>query len=500
MMAKKSFLIMGSNVLAALIGFVALTSMTRFVGQEYGSLMWAMSFVATFNAVYDLGFSTAHVKKISEGENLDSCISTFAFIKIGLTVLMIAAALAFLFIYTVILEKEIFSATLEVLILFILYWALCNISGIFISTYNAKREISKSEIIHLADPLIRAPMIIILAFWQMSAFHLSIAYVIGALAATSVGLFFMMRDGIKLGKPIFFRPYLKYAKPLIVITLVGAVLANLDKVILGFFWDDYQVGYYMASYKLIELVLTFGVAINVLLFPTFSEWHSQGKEKDIKPVSNEAQRFVSMIGMPITAFLVVFSYPAASLLFGSGYIEAGGTMMFLSLALYIMLIIGIFEQIILAYNRPERMVKVFLVRLVVNLILILVFVPTSFVGYPMLGLKASGAALAFLCAWLVYAVMIIFTSHEISGMWPNNKLWIHILAGLLTIATLYFVSLTITISNLFILIGLAILAEVLFFGLLAVFKEFKKDDLDLIISVLNPKDLLSYVRDEISKK
>ncbi|MDD3398172.1 MAG: oligosaccharide flippase family protein [Candidatus Methanomethylophilaceae archaeon] len=498
--AKKSFLIMASNILAAVIGFIALTSMTRFVGHEYGSLMWAMSFVATFNAISDLGFSAAHVKKVSEGQDLASCISTFAVVKMALTGLMILGSIGFLFLYTGVMGKEIFSSSLEVLLLFVLYWALCDLSSIFITTYNAKRESSKSELIHLADPLIRSPILVILAIGQMSAFYLALAYVIGALSMVLVGYWLMSRDGVRYGRPVFVRSYVKFAKPLILITIVGALLASVDKVVLGYFWDDLQVGYYTSSYKLMELVLTFGAAINVLLFPTFSEWHSKGMVQEIEPISNEAQRFISMIGMPVTAFLLVFSYPVSQIVFGSGFVESGGPMFYMAIALYIALVVGIFEQIVLAYNRPDLMVRIFIVRMAVNMFFLGLLVPTSLLGVPMLGMQASGTALAFLCGLAVYGLMVVFTVHQISGVWPYRRLWLHLLGGAITASVLYLVSLWQPMQSVLDFLALALMAEIVFFMFLAITREFRKKDLELILSVLDPRTMLQYVRDEVSKK
>jgi len=497
--AKKSFLIMASNVLAAVIGFIALTSMTRFVGQEYGSLMWAMSFVATFNAISDLGFSSAHVKKVSEGQDLPSCISTFAVVKLALTGLMVLGTLGFLFIYTGPMGKTIFSANMEVLLLFVLYWALCDVSSIFVTTYNAKRESSKSELIHLADPLIRSPLLVILAIGQMSAFHLALAYVVGALCMVAVGFWLMSRDGVRYGRPVFVRSYVRFAKPLILITVIGAMLASVDKVILGFFWDDLQVGYYTSSYKLVELMLTFGAAINVLLFPTFSEWHSKGQTEEIGPVSNEAQRFISMIGMPVTAFLVVFSFPVSRIVFGPGFTESGGPMFYMAMALYVALLVGIFEQIVLAYNRPDLMMRIFIIRMTVNMAFIGLLVPTSIFGVPMAGMQASGTALAFLCGLLVYGAMVISTVHRISGLWPYPRLWLHLVGGAFTVAVLFILSQFYSMDGGLDLLALAVLTEMLFFGFLALAREFRRKDLEMILSALDPRSMLQYIRDENRK-
>lgn len=494
--AKKSFLIMASNVIAALVGFVALTSMTRMVGPEYGSMMWAMSFVATFNAVSDLGFSHAHVKRISEGKDLDSCFSTFAVLKAGLGGLMIVITLGFIFAYSMMMGHSIHGASMDLLLLFVLYWALCDLSHIFIVTYNAKMESSKSEMIHLADPLVRAPILVLIALQGGSAVHLGLGYVIGALCMVLMGIWLMRRDRMRFRRPLFVRSYLQFAKPLIAITIATALLANLDKVLLGFFWDDMQVGFFSASYKIIELVITFGLAVNVLLFPTFSEWHSSGRRNEIGPLSHEAQRLISIVGMPIVCFLFAFARPICGIILGSDFAPAGDALRFMSVALYLTLVVGVLEQVVLAYGRPELAARAFTLRILVGVSLLFLLIPESLGGYAMAGMKAGGAALAYLGGILAYGGSIAFSVRKISGIRSYRRLWTHVLAGGLMMLSLGLLAHHFPITGALHLILMAGLALVVFLGILALMRELKRQDIELLLSVLNPRSMLRYIRDE----
>jgi len=65
-----------------------------------------MGFVGLFNFIADLGFSSAHVKRISEGKDLGECIGTFATIKILLTVIMVALVIGGIAIWKYVLYKN----------------------------------------------------------------------------------------------------------------------------------------------------------------------------------------------------------------------------------------------------------------------------------------------------------------------------------------------------------------------------------------------------------
>jgi O-antigen/teichoic acid export membrane protein len=101
MIARKSALIVGTQFFVRLLGWIGLVILAKlwggFAPEAMGIIGFAMAFLALFNIIADLGFSHAHVKRVSEGKDLGTCISTFASIKVILTGLMVL--LVFIAIY-----------------------------------------------------------------------------------------------------------------------------------------------------------------------------------------------------------------------------------------------------------------------------------------------------------------------------------------------------------------------------------------------------------------
>ncbi len=499
-MGRKSFLIMASNILAALIGFVALTTMTRYVGDAYGSLMWAMAFAATFNAISDLGFSAANIKRISEGQDVNDCFSTFIIVKVALTALMMAATIGFFLVYIFVLGNQIYTASIYTLLLFVLYWGLCNMSGVFTSLFKARKEISKAESVHLIDPLLRAPVIVIFALQGASATFLALAYVLGAMAMVLVGILLLRRSGIRLVRPTLFRNYLRFALPLSGIVFLSALLVNLDILLLGYFWNAAQVGYFASSYKLLELVLTFGMAMNTLLFPSISEWHAVGNMDRIREISGEAQRFISMLGMPVAVFLFIFAYPVAGIVFGDGFVGAGGPLMIMAFMMYIMLVMGVQGQVLMGCNRPDLAAKTKIVMLVLRVLLLIVFIPTSFFGIPMLEMKATGAALAGLFSIIAYAFIVNMFTHHIAGVSIYRGIGLHIMAGGMTALAMTSLAQIVPMTGFLTMLFLAALTMVVFLTIMFVLKEFRRDDMDMIINAVDPRKMISYIRGELGER
>jgi O-antigen/teichoic acid export membrane protein len=222
--------------------------MINFLGSEiYGIISFAGALSATFNVFADLGFGSAHIKRISEGKAIDDCVSTYAVVKIVLTFVTVGVSIIAITFWVFFLGGNLTGVTVNLVLLFILYQVFYNLSGIATQTYYAKMEQTKAQIISLSDPLIRVPLIAIVVLGGMGAIEVAYAYVLSALSILVIGFLFLRRDRIKWGRPALFSSYLSFALPLIIISIIGTVASNMDKLLLGFFWDYNSVGYYSAS-------------------------------------------------------------------------------------------------------------------------------------------------------------------------------------------------------------------------------------------------------------
>jgi O-antigen/teichoic acid export membrane protein len=126
--------------------------------------------------------------------------------------------------------------------LFMLYYVMYDIAYIVTTTFNAKMETTKAQVIVLIDPFIRIPLIIFVSLNQLPN-DLAYAYVFAAMGVMLTSLFLIKRSKIKWKKPTLFRSYLKFALPLSLISIAGAVINNLDKILIGYFDMPGNVAY-----------------------------------------------------------------------------------------------------------------------------------------------------------------------------------------------------------------------------------------------------------------
>lgn len=483
------------------MAFIGLFFMTRYLGADvYGSVSWAMAFVATFNSLADLGFGAAHVKRVSEGKDIDDCVSTYSILKIVLTAVMVISVLTSILIWASFTGEWYSSTTYEVIVLFILYYVFYDIAGIATATFDAKVETASTQFSVFMDPIVRIPLVVFVSINRMSTVHLAYAYVLGGLAVAIVSLILLSRKKLYFCRPTLIKSYLAFAFPIALVSVMGAISGNADRLLIGLFWSDAQVGYYTASQSFLGLFAVIGTAVSTLAFPTFSKFHAEGKLEEIREKTRAAERYISMLSMPIVALILLFPKEIALVVLGSLFESSAGPLRFLAVSMLLNLLNGVYASQINAVNRPDISAKLTLLSLAVNLSLLAIFIPTSIFGVEMLGLSATGAAIANMIGVTVLFVTTRLIATRLTGTTSNPRILIHILAGVITGIGLFGLSNFWTITRWFDLIGYGLISVGIFGTVLYALRELKAHDIRFFMSVINPKEMKEYISSEFKRK
>lgn len=95
---------------------------TRYLGAEqYGTITWTLAFLATFNSIADLGFGSAHIKRVSEGYDLNACVSTFAYVKGLLTIAMILVVVLSVGVWSVVSDHPLSESSSKIMLILLTY-------------------------------------------------------------------------------------------------------------------------------------------------------------------------------------------------------------------------------------------------------------------------------------------------------------------------------------------------------------------------------------------
>jgi len=503
MIARKSVLIILTNILNAIFGYITLYFISRYMSAyEFGVVGFALGFVHLFQFLGDMGFNQAHIKKISEGKNLGKCIGTFFVARIGFVCLMISAVISSIFIWKIIINQGFESTTHEYAVyIILLYCSLAVFSNTMLITFKAKKEIVKLQIPLVIEVFLRALATIYVAIGNYGALALASTYIVGWAGNFLFSLYFFKGYPIEKPNLNYIKDYSKFAFPLVFVMVCSTVITSIDKVLIQLFFRADQVGYYMGAYRFVASINMFTVAVGTLLFPTFSELHVNKNLEAIHLLIFKSERYLSMIIFPMVFGMLALAEPVVFILLH----DWQPTIPILQILLIFVLFAALerpYQSQFLGANKPKIVRNRIFIMVILNIILNLIFIPEDInsLGIKLLGLGARGAALATAISYGVGFTYSRIMAYKITKIKGNYRIVFHAFAAVIMSVFLYLINKTIVINRWYYLVFFSLMGLVLYISILIIFKEFSKQDFKFFIDLLNIKKMIDYIKKEVKRK
>ena len=300
----------------------------------------------------------------------------------------------------------------------------------------------------------------------------------------------------------YFREYTKFAVPMAIASASYIIMTNIDKVFIQLFWSAQQVGEYFAIFNLSRFLLLFSSAVGMLLFPTISEYHSKNNVKKIMKVTEDSERYLSMIIFPVVIIMVVLAEPTIRVLLSRKYMSALPVLQILPFFVLLYALIRPYATQLAGMNMPhiERN-RVFIMALT-NVVLNLILIPRDIksLGVKLFGLGTEGAAVATVIAYFVGLSYIRIMAWKINGARGNHRIILHAVAAMFMGLVLWYINRQIYVARWYHLVSVSMFGIAIYFAILFIMQEFKKEDFDLFMDTLNVKKMLVYIKEEIKGK
>jgi O-antigen/teichoic acid export membrane protein len=371
-----------------------------------------------------------------------------------------------------------------------------------VSTFNARKEIAKSQLPLFAYTLTRVVATIVVAYYGFGVLALAYTYLFGEIFHFALALLFFR--GYSVGRPSleYFKDYTKFAVPMAIVSTSYIIMTNIDKVFIQLFWSATEVGEYFAVSNLSRFVILFVAAVGLLLFPSISEYHAQNNTEAVKNLVLKSERYLSMIVFPIVVIMVVLAEPEIHILLSDKYMPALPVLHILPFVILIDALARPYVSKLQGMDMPELIRNRVLIMLIFNVSLNLVLIPSGIrsLGIELAGLGAQGAAIATVVAYAVGLIYIRITSWKITGMVGNVRIILHAAAATIMGMILVYACGIFFIGRWYELVAIAVCSFAIYFALLFLMREFKKEDFDFFMDTFNIKKMLRYIKDEIRRQ
>jgi O-antigen/teichoic acid export membrane protein len=495
MVAQKLIMSYGSKIAVQIIQIVASVVVARIAGPTVlGTVAFGLAFVSMFEFIADLGIGTAHIKLVSSGEDFGKCMSTFLVMKSFLAVVFFVLVLAVFIIQKYVMKVVYESNTHEyVIMIFLISVTLQQFIGIPKITFAARMEQAKYNIPDLFKTVSNQIMRIGAVLMGFRAIALSIVNLLSTLGAGVVTIFMFKGYHISNFDKTMVPKYFRIALPVMLMGMSTNILYYLDKVLLQYFTNSEQVGFYTAGYRIGGFVQLIASSAGLLFLPLFSKAVSRGDMNYIKTTLEKFERFSFLFIMPPVILLSIYSDVIVKFVLGSQYNPSIPIMATINFATFFMVLNIPYGNVLTGMGH-------FRLAAILNVINLLAFVALMYLlpNPSFLNMGAFGVAVAvLLSSALLGSLYRVFAHRKFPSLDFRMPLRF-VLFGLVvyTLANASYHHLGVRFGTIF---------KVAFVPLyfLCVYSSMKllnwatREDVDNLMRVFDLKKIIEYVRKEI---
>ena len=353
--SRKIALLFGVENINAIVGWIALLFVARHMGASaLGEFSYAMSLIGGFTFLAFFGFRMAHVKRISEGLDLGKCIGTFLSIRLFLISLMLIVFAIFYWYWTDYLEKQFYDIkTAGLLFVVIIYYIVFLLTGILTATFSGLKQSARVAIPNIIGTTIRSFIFIAAALMGLGVIWLARAYLIGIIVIGILSFWYFRDFPISKPDSQTFNSYKVYALPVAAASIFGVLKQYSDKIFIGIFWTEYQVGLYFGVQRIALFIGTMALAIEGMLLPAISNLHANKKESEIKTLVHDAERYVALICIPLVAMTFVWSSEIILVFLSKEFLPASNILKILALVALVRVLNRPWSVALRGSDRPD---------------------------------------------------------------------------------------------------------------------------------------------------
>ncbi len=500
--SRKSLIVLINFTVTALIGIISWKIVSSGIPQEsVGIVQFSIGFLGLFSFVTTLGFGSSHIKRISEGRDLGQCIGTYLTIQLLLNFLFITTVVIAILVWKYIIGRGFETPQHEnTVYLMLLYFVSVKIADVALHTFTAKVETAKSQFIVLAGTIVQLTATVIVVIISDSPYLYAATFIIGAFFNFTVSFLFLARYPIKAPKWDLIKSYSTFALPITIVSLLGTIPTNIDKVMIQLFWSSVDVAIYTGGQKFSFYLIQVSTSLGLILFPVLSSLKSKNKVEDIKRIVHDSERLIVMIVAPISALLFSLAIPIVTLLGDSSYRESYLVLQPLAIWGFLRAMITPYRNLIMGIGKTYILAFISIISVISIILLNFIMIPKDihFLGIDMLGLGAQGAAIATLIATIISFALFRFFSFKYEKVFINLKVIRPILVAVLIGILISIAQSIVPAENLIILFIYGVLGLGLYVMVLFLVGGIKDEDRELFKNIFDPISMIRYIKDEFS--
>lgn len=466
-----------TNLILSLSGIILLPIVTKSIPiEDYGTWVQINVTIGLIPSIIMLGLPYSMLRYLAGEKNKDEIQEGFYSILI---IIMVISAVTSFVIYSLStpLSKYLFNNNILIVqMLAIIIFIEC-INGTLFNFLRTYQYIKYYSILQIVKTIMNVCLIAYFIFNGYGIIGATFAIlIIDIVLFTIIGIFIILKIGIKLPKFKNITAYLKFGIPTIPSNLSSWVVDSSDRYIISIFLGTSFVGYYSPSYTLGNVINMFITPFAFIIPAISSKYYDENNISVLDSIYKYSIKYYLIIAIPSMFGISLLSKSLLNILSTSEIAEHG--YLITPLVALSALIVGlyvIFVQIIVLEKKTHITGVIWIIAAVVNIGLNIILVP-------MIGI--IGAAVTTLLAYTIAFVLTVYYSRK---YYTINIEYNYIYKSLLSSIIISFIIIIVNpIGIISIMITVCICAAV-YFTILIILKTFKKEETFFLKELINIK-------------
>jgi O-antigen/teichoic acid export membrane protein len=215
-------------------------------------------------------------------------------------------------------------------------------------------------------------------------------------------------------------------------SLIGmTMIFNIDVLMIGYFLDETEVGYYSVAMSILIIMWMIPTSINTVFYPALAEyWHKKDKEA-VEKVIDKCMKYSTVILFISGTTLLFFGQDVILILFGSAFIPS---VLPLQILIIGTVLFGISNSVTSAWDavgRPEMGVKINIICAIPNVIL-------NYILIQIWGI--IGAAVATTVTFALLAFTRIYIIQKLTAVMLDTRWFMNVFILAEIVIILFFIS------------------------------------------------------------
>ncbi len=293
---KNTFWLAAGEGITRFLKLILIIYVARILGAtEYGKFTFALAFVTLFVIFSDLGLSQITTREFAREKEREKEFPAILLLKIllSLGILLFILISSFFVAPDPVIQKAIWILAIYVLI--------SNFSEIIYAFLRARQKMEYESWAKILQAFVIAAVGFFVLFNFPSVENLSYSYLFASLVALIFILLFFHFKVFHLGfswNSLIWKRFLGMAWPLGLGTIFAIIYLHIDSVMMGFFGQITQTGWYNAAYRIITATLIPMYLISQSFYPVLSSSFKESKEK-LQRVWNYQMETMILLAVPL---------------------------------------------------------------------------------------------------------------------------------------------------------------------------------------------------------